>query len=99
MLTPPILIQQMMAFDLNGLPPRWRKQCQFMSQDLSNERDQPLSVKDWLNEVYFEQDKSSELTANDIAQIGELISRLLKMEPSLRATTTNILDNSWFKSS
>lgn len=88
----------MMAFDLSGLPLRWHKKWKIMEKDVPIGKDQFFTLQEWLNEVYFDQDRYSEFTTKDIEQVSELISRLLKFEPSQRATATDILDSSWFKS-
>jgi hypothetical protein len=95
MLTPSLVIQQMKAFNEDIIPPRWQTTWQAMIKD-SDHEDDPYTLQEWLEEVYFRSDKVPEFTAGDVAQVGELISRMLKFEPSRRATANDILTSAWF---
>lgn len=95
MLTPPLLVQQMLVFDADGIPPRWQAKWKAMEENLPHD-DQPYTLQEWLEEVYFDDDRTPEFTAEDIAQVGELVSRMLKFEPSRRATAHDILTSAWF---
>ncbi|KAF7547639.1 hypothetical protein G7Z17_g7576 [Cylindrodendrum hubeiense] len=74
MLTPPILVQQMMGFATDGLPSRWRDKWQAMQKDLPDE-DHSYTLQEWLAEVYFNDDKHAEFTREDIISVGKLIEK------------------------
>ena len=96
MLTPPLLVQQMMGFATDGLPSRWQVKWQAMQEDLPHE-DHSYTLQEWLEEVYFDNDKHADFTREDIARVGKLIARMLKFEPSLRATASDALADAWFE--
>lgn len=95
MLTPPVLVQQMMGFATDGLPSRWRDKWQAMQKDLPEE-DQSYTLPEWLAEVYFDDNKHAEFTWEDIVSVGKIIESMLKFEPSLRAAAKHNLADSWF---
>lgn len=61
------------------------------------DEDDNYTLQEWLEEVYFDDAKKAEFTREDIAKVGELIARMLKFEPSLRATVSDALSDAWFK--
>ena len=96
MLTPALLVQQMMEFATDSLPSRWQTKWQAMQGDLLCD-DSDYTFQEWLEEVYFDDNKQAEFTKEDITQVGKLIGRMLKFEPSLRATASDVLSDAWFK--
>lgn len=54
------------------------------------------NLQEWLEEVYFEGLKSPDLTREDIVRLGQIIGKLLKFEPSARASARQVLDDPWF---
>jgi serine/threonine-protein kinase SRPK3 len=98
MMNPATLVSQMMEFSTDELPDRWRKKWQTMDKSLS-EDGAAYTLQQWLEEVYFDEDRHSEFTKHDITKISELVGRLLKFEPSSRARTRDILNDPWFSHS
>ena len=70
----------------------WRA---MMSIEARGESVQPLQK--WLNEVYFDGKREAELTQEDIMKVGELVRRMLRLEPSARASAEQILQDPWFR--
>lgn len=98
MITPPLLVQQIMEFATDGLPPRWKGKWKAMQEGLSHsDEEDSYTLQRWLEEVYFDDCKHSGFTRDDIAKVGNLIERLLKFEPSLRATASDVLADAWFE--
>ena len=95
MLTPRTLVQQMMEFATDELPARWQGEWQRMQGDLTH--DQSYTLQGWLGEVYFDDDKQAGFTREEIAGAAGLIARLLRFEPSRRATASEALADAWFK--
>lgn len=95
MLTPPVLVQQMMEFATDRLPTRWQVKWQAMKHDLP-EDEGGYTLLEWLEEVYFDNNKRVKFTKEDIATIAELVRQMLKFEPSLRSVASNTIANSWF---
>ncbi|KAG5810591.1 hypothetical protein H9Q74_005726 [Fusarium xylarioides] len=95
MLTPPILVEQMIERIDDELPSRWHAKWQAM-QGTPAQPDDGMNLHSWLEEVYFDADKKAEFTKNDIKRAAELIARLMRFEPSLRAPPDEILAESWF---
>lgn len=95
MLTPSVLVAQMIELTSVKLPPRWQAKMHAMT-DMPN-IDENVSLHKWLEEVYFDNDKQAELTVGEIARIAEAIARMLKFEPSLRAAAGEILAEKYFQ--
>ncbi|KAK7721434.1 hypothetical protein SLS63_009548 [Diaporthe eres] len=53
---------------------------------------------EWLEEVYFDPDRNSEFTKQDIIRVAYLVSRMLKFKPSSRAQAKEILADPWLSS-
>lgn len=85
-----------MPFAINGLPSGWQVRWQAMEEDLSPD-DDGHTLEEWLQEVYFDNDKHADFTKNDIANVGKLIARMLKFEPSLRTAASDALADPWFE--
>ncbi|CVK98207.1 related to dis1-suppressing protein kinase dsk1 [Fusarium mangiferae] len=96
MLTPPILVEQMIELIDDELPSRWQAKWQAM-QGTPTQPDDGLKLHSRLEEVYFDTDKKPEFTKNDTKRAAELIARLMRFEPSLRASPNEILAESWFQ--
>ena len=88
-----------MEFATDGLPPRWQEKWQAMQESLppSDEEEDSYTLQGWLEEVYFDDYKHSDFTREDVSKVGKLIERLLKFEPSLRATASDILADAWLE--
>lgn len=97
MLTPETLIPQMKEFCEDEMPDLWLKKWQEMNGTKSSD-DQPRTLQEWLEEVYFDADRDAEFTKQDIIRVGHLVSRMLKFKPSSRAQAKEILADPWFSS-
>ncbi|KAF5982816.1 CMGC SRPK kinase [Fusarium coicis] len=95
MLTPSILVEQMIQLIDDELPSRWQAKWQAM-QGTPTQPDDGMRLHSWLEGVYFDTDKKAEFATNDIKRAAELIARLMRFEPSLRAPPDEILAESWF---
>ena len=81
----------------DNLPKRWQNKWDTMIKGdvLAAESSQP-NLQEWLEEVYFDGRRTSDLTREDIMRLGKIIGRLLCSEPSARASARHILDDPWF---
>ncbi|KAM4064680.1 kinase [Hirsutella rhossiliensis] len=95
MLTPPILVQQMMEFATDELPSRWQAKWQAMQKYVPR-GDDSCTLQQWLEEVYFDDNEHPDFSREDIVRVGGLIKRMLKFEPSLRDTARDALADPWF---
>lgn len=97
MLTRAILVSEMMEFCGDELPDRWREKLDAVgvgrTGSISNA---PCTLLDWLEDIYFDDNKMSEFTRQDIARVCELVTRMLKFEPSSRASAKEIISDLWF---
>lgn len=57
------------------------------------------SLKEWLEEMYFDGERKETLSREEIVQQGEIIGRLLRFEPSSRASAREMLNDPWFRDS
>ncbi|KAF4996624.1 hypothetical protein FGRMN_4370 [Fusarium graminum] len=95
MLTPSVLVEQMIELTSDELPSRWQAKWRAMREDVP-QIDGDFTLHKWLEEVYFDNDKQAEFTAEEIARIAEATARMLKLDPSLRATPGEILAHNYF---
>lgn len=96
MLTPPMLVQQMIELIDDELPSRWQVKWQETKREASQEKDDWM-LQSWMEEVYFDNDKPPEFTRREIRAVAKLIARLMRFEPSTRATPSELLADSWFQ--
>lgn len=94
MATPKSLIDQMLETITDELPERWQEQFRAMGKDHLNE--EPHSLQEWLEKCYFDKDRNTELSREDIIKVGALIQKMLRFEPSARASAREILQDPWF---
>jgi serine/threonine-protein kinase SRPK3 len=47
--------------------------------------------------MYFDGERSEDMSREDIAQVGVLIGSMLRMEPSARASSEDVLQDAWFQ--
>lgn len=96
MTTPTILVRQMLEMASDGLPERWQQKWPAMDSESPGEKS-GYTLQEWLEEMYFDGERNEDLTREDILKVGELVRRMLRFEPSLRASAREILQDSWFK--
>ncbi|KAI1173936.1 kinase-like domain-containing protein [Nemania sp. FL0916] len=103
MITRDVLVSQMMEFCDDELPDRWREKLfalgtrSTVSISEEDEQDEPCTLLEWLEEIYFDENKKLlEFTRQDIAKVCELVTRMLKFEPSSRASAKEIMNDLWF---
>ncbi|KAL2286408.1 hypothetical protein FJTKL_06794 [Diaporthe vaccinii] len=97
MLTPETLIPQMIEFCTDEMPDLWLENWRAINKTKSSDN-QPSTLQEWLEEVYFDPDRNSEFTKQDIIRVAYLVSRMLKFKPSSRAQAKEILADPWFSS-
>jgi hypothetical protein len=79
------------------LPERWQDQLNTMNTgDVMATETVGPNLQEWLEEVYFDGPLSPDLTREDIVRLGQIIERLLRFEPSARASARQVLDDPWF---
>ncbi|KAF5667158.1 dis1-suppressing kinase [Fusarium heterosporum] len=96
MLTPSVLVEQMIELTSDELPSRWQTKWNAMQEDVPQAYGD-FTLHKWLEEVYFDNEKQAEFTAEEIARVAEATARMLKLEPSLRATPGEILAQNYFQ--
>lgn len=78
------------------LPTRWLPKWQAMN-NIRPEEKKEITLQGWLEEVYFDGERSEDLTREDIVKVGALVRRLMRFEPSARASAREILEDPWFE--
>ena len=96
MVTPPILVRQMLEMASDGLPERWQPIWCAMDGASPGESSGD-TLQGWLEETYFDGERKEDLTREDIVKVGELVSRMLRFEPSSRASAAEIVRDAWFQ--
>ncbi|KAM3414794.1 hypothetical protein BST61_g9943 [Cercospora zeina] len=99
MATPPTTVKQMIALASDKLPPRWQAQWNAMQKDMSSLHDYgDETVLQSLEDAYFfDPSKNVELTRDELVMVADAIALLLKLEPSLRASPSDVLAAGWFR--
>ena len=77
------------------LPERWQSEWNTMKGRDSDEIG--VTLQAWLEETYFDEDKKQDLTTQDIKMLGGIVARMLRFEPSARASARDILNDPWFR--
>ncbi|KAF2277201.1 serine protein kinase [Westerdykella ornata] len=96
MTTPTVLVRQMLEMASDELPERWQQTwCAMDSASPGEQSD--YTLQGWLEEMYFDGERNEDLTQEDIRKVGELVRRMLRFEPSMRASAKEILQDSWFQ--
>ncbi|KAF2789430.1 hypothetical protein K505DRAFT_253397, partial [Melanomma pulvis-pyrius CBS 109.77] len=95
MTTPTILVRQMLDMASDGLPERWHQTWRAMDSASPGEKS-GSTLQEWLEEMYFDGERNEDLTREDILKVGELVGRMLRFEPSMRASAREILQDPWF---
>lgn len=96
MLTPSVLVGQMMELTSDELPSRWQAKWHAMQKN-TPQKDGGFTLQKWLEETYSWNDRQAEFTEEEITRMAEAIARMLKLEPSLRATPSEILAQNYFQ--
>lgn len=76
------------------LPARWKASFEAMTRGSTADTSGP-TLQEWLEEMYFDGERKETLTQEDIAKLGKIIGRLLRFEPSSRASAREILNDPW----
>jgi serine/threonine-protein kinase SRPK3 len=95
MATPATVVRQMLETASDDLPERWRQKWRAMDSAWTGEKTEN-SLQAWLEETYFDGVRNQDLTREDIGNVGALVRRLLRFEPSTRASAQEILEDPWF---
>ena len=96
MTTPTILVRQMLEMASDELPERWQQTWRAMDSASPGEKSD-YTLQEWLEEMYFDGERNEDLTRKDILKVGDLVRRMLRFEPSARASAREILQDSWFE--
>ncbi|KAJ4985972.1 protein kinase domain-containing protein [Stagonosporopsis vannaccii] len=97
MITPAILVRQMLETVNEDLPDRWKREWHAMKGTLSDSGS-VCSLQEWLEEMYFDGERCEDLSREEIARAGVLIGSMLRMEPSDRASAKAVVQDAWFQS-
>ncbi|KAF2766562.1 kinase-like protein [Teratosphaeria nubilosa] len=97
MITPPLLVSQMLGSTQDVLPERWEAAWQAMRPPPADVED-CLSLQELLEEIYFDDGNlRKDLSRDDIRELGRLIKLMLRLEPAARASAREILESPWFR--
>lgn len=96
MVTPSILVSQMLEMASDDLPDRWQSKWLAMDSESSGENSGG-TLQEWLEETYFDGERKEDLTRSDINKVGEIVGKLLRFEPSSRASAAEVVRDAWFK--
>ncbi|PCD29839.1 hypothetical protein FGRA07_10453 [Fusarium graminearum] len=87
--------QQMIEETGDEFPSRWQAKWNAMQKYVSHD-DERFTLQEWMEATYFFHDGKDEFTKEELAKICETIICMLKFEPSLRATPSEILAQGLF---
>jgi serine/threonine-protein kinase SRPK3 len=95
MATPDSVVNEMLETALDELPQRWQEKWRNMDSTWTGDKKENILQK-WLEEVYFDGKRREDFTREDIVKVGALVHRLLRFEPSTRASAQEVLQDPWF---
>jgi serine/threonine-protein kinase SRPK3 len=98
MATPVSVVHQMLQTASDELPERWQQKWRTMDSTWTGDRT-ANNLQEWLEETYFDGLRNEDLTREDIIRVGALVLRLLRFEPSTRASAQETLEDPWFEDS
>jgi serine/threonine-protein kinase SRPK3 len=55
------------------------------------------TLQEWLEETYFDGVRKEDFTREDIVKVSALVRRLLRFEPSTRASAQEVLHDPWLR--
>lgn len=55
------------------------------------------SLRDWLCQTYFDDDKKPSFSRRDIDTLGDLLDSMMQYRPSDRPQVSDLLDDVWFQ--
>jgi serine/threonine-protein kinase SRPK3 len=90
------VVEDMLESTDDDLPERWHEKYRAIVGEWTGEKPENR-LQGWLEEVYFDERKRQDFTRQDIVKVGDLVRRLLRFEPSTRASVDEILQDPWFK--
>lgn len=108
---PAMLIRQMLetVSDYDTLPDRWKLACQDLldnerrpppplSPSGEQEEDPTYTLQTWLEETYYNSgvEKRTDLSREEIFQVGKVIGRMLRLEPLDREEAREVVRDEWF---
>ncbi|CAG7926198.1 unnamed protein product [Penicillium olsonii] len=93
--TPKILVGQMRDMASDDFPRRWHEIWNGMDGDEDIVEPGP-NLQERLEEVYFGGTQEPDLTEEDIARLGQVITRLLRFESNARVSAREVLGDAWF---
>jgi serine/threonine-protein kinase SRPK3 len=93
--SPDSVAEDMLESTDDDLPQRWHEKYRTIVKEWTGEKPNSRLQK-WLEEVYFDDRKRQVFTREDIVKIGDLVRKLLRFEPSTRASVDEILQDPWF---
>ncbi|KAG6099412.1 hypothetical protein E4U30_006684 [Claviceps sp. LM220 group G6] len=96
-MTPARIVEQMIEVTSDEVPSKWQAKWHAMQQQEASEQDGGLTLKTWLEDVYFNSNKQAEFTSEEVAEIYEVVAAMLRLEPSRRATPSESLARAWFQ--
>ena len=79
-----------------AVPERWLVLWEAMDDGVGAGNSGP-GLQEWLEDMYFDGERREDLAGEDIAKLGQIIRKLLRFEPSARASAREILNDPWFR--
>lgn len=79
-----------------AVPRRWLSLWKAMDYGAGAGNSGP-GLQEWLENMYFDSERKEDLTGEDFAKLGQIIQKLLRFEPSARASAREILNDPWFR--
>ncbi|TQS33330.1 hypothetical protein Golomagni_06330 [Golovinomyces magnicellulatus] len=96
MVTPVSLVNEMLETASDELPELWHQKWRTMDSTWTGEK-KKNTFQEWLEKMYFDGERKEELTREEIVKVGALVQKLLRFQPSTRASAKEILQDPWFR--
>ncbi|CAA9962520.1 serine protein kinase [Pyrenophora teres f. maculata] len=89
------VVQQMLESTSDELPERWQQKWRTMDSEWTGKSENKF--QEWLEESYFYNERKQGLTREDVIKVGALVCRLLRFEPSTRASVQEVQQDPWLR--
>lgn len=87
----------MLEMTSDTLPYRWQGGWHAMHAPHLLVDNEEQSLQEWLEEVYFDEEKNQDLSKEDTKRVGRVIGSMLRLEPGDRASAESVLGDAWFQ--
>ncbi|KAK8229406.1 kinase-like domain-containing protein [Phyllosticta capitalensis] len=95
--TPTNYMRDVLHLVPQAMPTRWQPKWRELESAEAPHELGEHTLQTWLKKLYVGNLGVRDLSRKDLRKVGELVRRMLRLEPAERATAAEILDHAWFR--